>query len=51
MSDLYTQLGDGIIAATPGIVAGLSPIPERCDSTPKRARPTSGQSPRPSRKS
>ena len=27
MSDLYTQLGDGIIAATPGIVAGLSPIP------------------------
>ncbi len=27
MSDLYTQLGDGIIVATPGIVAGLSPIP------------------------
>jgi TRAP transporter TAXI family solute receptor len=27
MSDLYTQLGDGILEATPGVVAGLSPIP------------------------
>ena len=27
MSDLFTQLGDGIIDATPGVVAGLSPIP------------------------
>jgi len=27
MSDLYTQLGDGIIAATPGVVAGQNPIP------------------------
>ena len=27
MSDLYTQLGDGIIAAIPTMVSGLSPIP------------------------
>ena len=27
MGDLYTQLGDGIIVATPGIVSGGSPIP------------------------
>ena len=27
MSDLFTQLGDGIIDATPGVVAGLSPVP------------------------
>ncbi len=27
LSDLYTQLGDRIIVAAPGIVSGLSPIP------------------------
>ena len=27
LSDLYTQLGDGIIAAMPTMVSGLSPVP------------------------